>query len=110
MDMCGCCTGSCCDCGKNCANSPGWYLPCGYAVTVTDACNGHYKVTFIADCGPCNNGGCHTCSPVTCSHTCSLCTSRATPVVDLTKPTFALFHDPAAVGCFPCDAEIVVAC
>ena len=111
MDTCNCCSPTCCDCGKNCSNSPGWYLPCGYAVIVTDACNGHYKTTFIADCGPCNNPSCHTkCQTATCSHTCSLCTSRTTPVIDLTKPTFALFHDPSSYGCFPCDAEIVVAC
>jgi hypothetical protein len=111
MDTCGCCTGTCCDCGKTCANSPGWYLPCGYAVVVTDACTGHYKTTFITSCGPCNNVSCNTCSPgPTCSHTCSKCTSRTTPIVDLTKPTFALFYDPARVMCFPCDAEITVAC
>jgi hypothetical protein len=107
FDRCGCCNSSCCDCAKNCLAQ--WYLPCGYGVEVADVCTGRIKDVFIADCGPCNNQSCASC-PVTCSHSCGGCSTRTTPVVDLTKPTFAYFRDPASNGCFPARAVVTVNC
>ena len=109
FDRCDCCSSTCCDCARDCLEQ--WYLSCGHAVTVYDVCTGKQKVTFIADCGPCNNTACHPrCDAVTCNHSCARCVTRTTPVVDLTRPTFAFFRDPATNGCFPAKAEVVITC
>jgi hypothetical protein len=99
LSACGCCTGTCCDCAKNCLAQA--YLSCGTAVIVTDPCTNISNTCTIVDCGPCNNVSCKTCSPgPTCSHTCSICGGNPSPpIVDLTKPTFTVFRNPANYGC-----------
>lgn len=90
LDTCGCCSGTCCDCAKNCLAQA--YLTCGSSVIVTDPCTLVSDSCHVVDCGPCNNTGCHTCSPLTCGHTCTECGGTVSvPVVDLTMPTFAIF-------------------
>lgn len=99
LDTCGCCSTTCCDCAKNCFTQA--YLSCGTNVVVTDPCTNAGNTCAIVDCGPCNNQSCHTrCSTVTCGHTCTECGGqRTTPIVDLTKPSFAIFRDPSQFGC-----------
>jgi hypothetical protein len=99
LDTCGCCSGSCCDCAKNCMSQV--YLSCGSCVIVKDPCTNISNTCHVVDCGPCNNTSCAgSCSPNTCGHTCTECgVPRTTPVVDLTKPTFATFRNPASFGC-----------
>jgi len=76
---------------------------CGLAVYVISPCQNKKITTYIADCGPNQNS--------LCSRTCSVCGKTGTsPVVDLTKPTFARFYDPASHGCFPASAEIIIVC
>lgn len=79
--------------------------PCGHAVYVSEPCQNRKTTTYVADCGPNQND--------LCSRWCA-CPSgnynRRAPVVDLTKPTFARFWDPATRGCFPCTAQVVVPC
>jgi hypothetical protein len=82
---------------------------CGHHVQVTDACSGKYHDTVIADCGPCMST-CN-CSINVCNHTCSLCGKSSThPIVDLTKPTFAVFRDPNNYGCFPAKVAVTIPC
>lgn len=99
LDTCGCCSTSCCDCAKNCMAQV--YLSCGSQVVLYDACSNIGNTCKIVDCGPCNNQSCHTrCTTVTCSHFCTECGGHeTTPIVDLTKPTFAVFRNPAVYGC-----------
>ncbi len=100
LDTCGCCSTTCCDCAKNCLTQA--YLSCGSGVIVTDPCNLNLQSScVVVDCGPCNNTGCHArCTTTTCSHTCTQCgVTRSTPVVDMTKPSFAVFRNPASYGC-----------
>lgn len=99
MSACGCCTTTCCDCAKNCLAQA--YLSCGTNVIVTDPCTNISNTCAIVSCGPCNNVSCNTCSPgPVCSHHCAICGGNPTPpIVDLTKPTFAVFRDPSLYGC-----------
>lgn len=99
LDTCGCCSTSCCDCAKNCMAQA--YLSCGSQVVLYDPCSNIGNTCKIVDCGPCNNKSCHTrCTTVTCGHTCNECGGlETTPIVDLTKPTFAVFRNPADFGC-----------
>jgi hypothetical protein len=108
QETCGCCTSSCCDCDHGCVTLA--VAGCGHHVQVTDACSSKYRDTVIADCGPClSTCGCSGTS--VCGHTCSLCgKSRTHPVVDLTKPTFAVFRDPASFGCFPAAVSVTIPC
>jgi hypothetical protein len=109
QETCGCCSGNgCgCDCNHGCITLA--IASCGHHVQVTDACSSKYRDTVIADCGPCmSNCGCST---NVCGHTCNLCgKSRTHPVVDLTKPTFAVFRDPASYGCFPAKVSVTIPC
>lgn len=109
QDVCGCCgaNGCGCDCVVNCLTLA--IAGCGHHVQVTDACSGKYHDTVIADCGPCMS----TCNCPTnvCNHTCSLCgKSRTHPIVDLTKPTFAVFRNPNNYGCFPAQVAVTIPC
>jgi hypothetical protein len=100
LDTCGCCSPTCCDCAKNCLAQV--YLSCGSGMIVADPCNPTVQAAcVVVDCGPCNNKTCHTkCTTTTCTHTCTECgVTRPTPVVDLTKPTFTIFRNPASFGC-----------
>lgn len=106
MDTCGCCTGSCCDCSENCKYQI--HRGCGDSVRLEDLCGGRSKTVYIADCGPCQNGGCNTCSFEVCGNSCSDCKGYSTPIVDLTEPTFAAWYDPAVQSCFSCEASVTV--
>jgi hypothetical protein len=78
-------------------------LSCGSLVNIQDVCTGLAANLAIADCGPDKNKY--------CSNTCSTCSlSYAHPTVDLTKPSFARFANPAVTGCFPGRAIATVAC
>ena len=111
MDTCGCCTWTCCDCSKGCKNQI--YASCGKDVLVRDPwCTGRSATVYIADCGPCQQGNCGGCSSL-CGRKCGPpnCYTDYTPVIDLTKPTFARFRDPdAGWGCFPCSVKISYPC
>jgi hypothetical protein len=71
---------------------------CGSSVAVKNTCNGRSKTCSIADCGPNENA--------LCSRTCTRCGTARTPFIDLTKPTFAVFDNPAVYGCFSCTATV----
>jgi hypothetical protein len=102
LDTCGSCSWNCCDCSKGCKNQI--YLWCGKDVKVIDLCQNKSRIVYIADCGPCQN-----CSDF-CSRKCNDCKGYVTPVIDLTRPTFAYFYDPATRGCFSCRVEVTVLC
>jgi hypothetical protein len=102
---CSCCGGGCCNCSTNCKGQA--YAWCGKAISISDSCVSQGRSVYIADCGPCQNGSCGYCSSL-CSRSCSRCSSRQTPVIDLTKPTFAAFWDPAVYGCFLCSVQNTV--
>jgi len=110
MDTCGCCSPSCCDCSKGCKNQV--YLACNYIVYVLDYCHNTNRAIKIKDCGPCQVANCNQCQSGTlCPRTCGDCRGLTSPVVDLTRPTFAAFgYDPATRGCFSCDASVTVVC
>ncbi|MEW6406415.1 MAG: hypothetical protein AB1649_31915 [Chloroflexota bacterium] len=108
LDTCGCCSPSCCDCSKGCKDQI--YLWCGKDVTVLDLCQGWSRTVYIADCGPCQKANCAGCSPETCGRQCSDCRGYVGAVIDLTRPTFAYFYDPASRGCFSCDVKATVLC
>jgi hypothetical protein len=99
MSACGCCTTTCCDCAKNCLAQA--YLSCGTNVIVTDPCTNISDTCAIVTCGPCNNVSCNNCNPgPVCSHHCAICGGNPSPpIVDLTKPTFAVFRNPSSYGC-----------
>jgi hypothetical protein len=79
-------------------------LWCGKDVKVIDLCQNKSRIVYIADCGPCQN-----CSGF-CSRKCNDCKGYMAPVIDLTRPTFAYFYDPATRGCFSCRVEVTVLC
>lgn len=111
LDACGCCSSSCCDCSKGCKLQE--YASCGVGLTVKDLCSTKRRIAYIADCGPCQKANCAGCSPDLCSRTCGPpnCTTRTTPILDLTKPTFTYFRNPdAGWGCFPCRVSITLPC
>lgn len=108
FDTCGCCSWSCCDCSRNCKNQI--YASCGKGVRIYDKCSAKIKTVYIVDCGPCQKANCSGCSPELCSRTCYDCSARTGAVIDLTKPTFAYFYDPASRGCFSCDVKIQSIC
>jgi hypothetical protein len=103
---CACCNSSCCQCSAGCKNQV--VIGCGKAVTVTSMCGGN-AVCAVADCGPRQKANCTTSTSV-CGHACSKCGSRSTPIVDLTKPTFTRFFNPASYGCFSASARVTVPC
>lgn len=106
---CNCCSPSCCNCAINCKSQV--YLSCGHSVTVQDlGCSTKTKTCYIVDCGPCNNKSCHTrCQTVTCGNASSGCgTSKTTPVVDLTRPTFTTFYSLSQRLSFPCKVTVTV--
>lgn len=102
LDTCGSCSWNCCDCSRGCKDQI--YLWCGKDVQVIDLCQNRSRIVYIADCGPCQN-----CSWL-CSRRCNDCRGFTSPVVDLTKPTFAYFYDPATRGCFSCQVKVTVLC
>jgi hypothetical protein len=106
LDTCGCCSWNCCDCSKGCKNQV--YLWCGKWMEVSDICQGKTRWVYIVDCGPCQKANCGGCSPELCSRQCSDCRGYYGAVIDLTKPTFAWFYDPAYRGCFSCLVEVTV--
>lgn len=86
-----------CDRTTGCRDQP--VLRCGESFVLTP-CNGTPVTLVVVDCGPCQNGT--NCRPVLCSRSCNFppgCSGTGV-VVDLTKPTFARFFDPAEIGCF----------
>lgn len=98
LDTCGSCSWSCCDCSRGCKNQI--YLWCGKDVKVIDLCQSKSRTVYIADCGP---------NQISyCSRRCNDCKGRTSPVIDLTRPTFAYFYDPATRGCFSCKVEVTV--
>jgi len=114
MDTCGCCNSTCCDCSRGCKNQI--YLPCGKSVVVYDKCSTRGKAVYIADCGPCQRANCiPDCVPGhpdvdLCSRSCADCWGGRTAIIDLTKPTFAYFYDPARRGCFSCEVRVQAQC
>lgn len=91
MDLsCSGCTTSCCSCSNGCKNQV--TLPCDWIISFYDYCGDRWGGAYIADCGP------HQIS--LCSRTCGDCMGYASPIIDLTKPTFAKYYDPAYRGCF----------
>ncbi len=109
LDSCGCCSPTCCDCSTGCKNQI--RLSCGAQVRVSDSCSTKSRTATVVDCGPCQKANCAGCSPNLCGRTCSACgRTDVSPVVDLTRPTFAYFYDPATRGCFPCLASYSTIC
>lgn len=108
--ICNCCSSTCCDCSNGCMNQE--YASCGNSVTVVDSCNNRARTFSIVSCGPCQRvTGCQACTPLDlCTRTCADCYGRQTAVVDLTKPSFAVWYDPAARGCFSCIVQITLPC
>lgn len=92
LDTCGACSFSCCDCSRTCVRQV--HLSCGRRrIDVRDLGNNRLAQDLvIVDCGPNQNSLCS-----------GSCPRR---VVDLTRPTFARFRDPAQVGCFRCRARV----
>lgn len=89
---CSSCSWTCCNCSKGCKNQV--YLSCGNSVSVYDYCGSKTMTVYIADCGP---------NQISlCSRNCQDCRGYISPVIDLTKTTFAKFYDPATRGCFSC--------
>ena len=103
MDRCGSCAWNCCDCSRGCRNQV--YLACGYSVMVKDLCTGTARQITIVDCGP---------NQVQyCTAGCGWpdCLRYSTPIIDLTRPTFAWFgYDPAQRGCFSCEVRVTLPC
>jgi hypothetical protein len=95
---CSDCSYYCCNCSRGCKNQV--YLSCGASVSVYDFCEDRWMTVNIADCGP------HQID--LCSRTCADCLGYQTPVIDLTKPTFARFYNPAYRGCFSAYAETIL--
>ncbi|MGH7862026.1 MAG: hypothetical protein ACREOS_07250 [Candidatus Dormibacteraceae bacterium] len=108
LDTCGCCSVTCCDCSKNCVNQV--YLSCGSHVNVSDACSSNKLGCTVVSCGPCQEANCSGCTPARCGASCSDCAGYTNNIVDLTKPTFAYFYDPATRGCFSCSVNTTVTC
>lgn len=96
---CSGCTWTCCNCSKGCKNQV--YLSCGHSVSVYDICGNKTRTVYIASCGP--------NQIALCGKVCGYpdCKGYATPIIDLTKPTFARFYDPAYRGCFSCKVTVV---
>lgn len=107
-DSCDCCSFECANCSKGCKNQV--YLSCGQAVTITDLCGNRTKTFYIADAGPCQQANCDGCSPQVCGRVCADCLGYNTPIVDLTRQSFALWYDPAAQGCFSCEVYVIIPC
>jgi len=112
--FCDCCDFNCCNCSKNCRNQV--YTSCGHIITVVDWCNSRQRIFDIVDCGPCQRpdrpAGCGDCAPRVCNNACSDC-GGGTPtgtIVDLTRPTFTVWYDPALQMCFTCQTQISVTC
>ncbi len=103
---CTCCNGSCCNCSSGCKNQV--FVSCGKNINVTDRCQTRSRTVYVADCGPCQKANCSGCTPELCSRQTSDCLSYVSPVVDLTKPTFAYFYDPALRGSFSCSASVTL--
>ncbi len=101
MDRCGSCSRSCCDCSSGCRNQV--YLSCNSQVMVKDLCTGTSRQITIVDCGPNQNQYC------TAGCGWPDCLRYSTPIIDLTRPTFAWFHDPAQ-GCFSCEVWVTIPC
>jgi len=109
FDSCGCCNPNCCDCSTGCKNQI--RISCGAQVRVSDSCSGRLRTVTVVTCGPCQRANCGGCAPDLCSRPCSDCgRTDVSPVVDLTRPTFAYFYDPALRGCFPCVASYSTIC
>ncbi len=104
IDINGCrgsCGGSCCDCTSSCYTMV--FKSCQNEITVSDRCYTRTRKVTIVDCGPNVN--------VWCNQGCGApnCSNLTPPIVDLTKPTFTVFRDPAAGwGCFSCDTIVTV--
>jgi hypothetical protein len=93
--------GTGCHFSTTCA--PQIVLSCGSLVNIQDVCTGLAANLYIADCGPNKNKY--------CSNHCTSCGLTYThPTVDLTKPTFARFANPALLFCFPGRAIATVEC
>lgn len=92
---CSGCTTTCCNCSSGCKNQV--TLPCGWTVSFYDYCGDRWGGAYIADCGPYQIS--------LCSRTCGDCMGYASPIIDLTKPTFAKYYDPAYRGCFSAYVE-----
>lgn len=100
---CSGCTSTCCDCSSGCENQVS--LSCGDYVTVDSPCNGVSQVCAIADCGPDQVSLCsYGCGGAPCGD------DWSPPIVDLTKPTFAVFYDPSVYGCFGATAKVPSIC
>jgi hypothetical protein len=114
MDTCGCCTWNCCDCSRNCKNQI--YLACGKDVVVYDQCSAKVRTVYIANCGPCQRANCILdCVPNhpdtdLCNRSCADCRGGRAAIIDLTKPTFTYFYDPAQRGCFSCEVQVLAQC
>lgn len=108
---CGACGPGCCDCDTDCGAQR--RKDCGANVTVEEVCTGDSRGCDIVDCGPCKVAGCTgVCDPpCACGISCTQCnTTRQNAVVDLTKPTFAVFRNPDSFGCFVANATVAYAC
>jgi hypothetical protein len=105
-DNCNGCTSGCCHCSGGCKDQVGINF-CGKNIDVHSQCQGTTRTENAIDCGPCQR--CADCNPCVCGNRCEICNQvRYTPVVDLTRPSFALFYDPDHVGHFPGHAEVTV--
>lgn len=111
QQSCGSCSTNCCNCSAGCKDQS--YLSCGASVVVLDGCTSKTRTVRVVDCGPCQNCSCSTCcgggSGTRCCQGCGYpdCLQRRTPVIDLTKPTFAYFRNPdAGWGCFSCTVRV----
>lgn len=99
---CSCCSYYCCNCSQGCEYQARLY--CGSLVIIQSACDGRKRRVYIADCGPKQSDPCGSWD--LCGRRCSDCGGYYNPVIDLTRPTFAAFYDPAYRGCFSCNVSI----
>jgi hypothetical protein len=91
------CTWTCCNCSKGCEDQV--YLSCGDIIAIYDVCGGvGWKALDIVDCGPNQIDF--------CDRRCYDCARWQSPLVDLTKTTFAYFYDPDSRGCFSCKVYV----
>lgn len=98
---CNCCSYNCCNCSAGCRNQV--RLGCGSTVSVYSYCTGYRRTIYIVDCGPKQSDPCGSWD--LCNRPCRDCYGYYTPIVDLTRPSFAAFgYDPAYQGCFSCYA------
>ena len=72
-------------------------LSCGSSFTLYD-CSQNAHTMVVVDCGPCQNCAAYR---YICTSACSTCSQNpAGTICDLTKPTFAVYRNPASYGCF----------